>query len=215
MTYLDNDPLKILIMAFALLFTIISHELGHGIVAYWMGDDTAKRAGRLSLNPIKHIDPIGALCMFLFKFGWAKPVPINNDNFKHKKVGLFLVSVAGIFVNLLTVLITMILVMSFAGKVASDEYLSYAASIFIGYGISLASFNLIPVPPLDGSKILMSLLPDRVTDRLLRFDRLAFFVLILLVYTRILDPVIDTLTGFFYENIFILAKSIANILGVI
>lgn len=215
MTYLDKDPIKIIIMAFALLFTIISHELGHGLVAYWMGDDTAKKAGRLSLNPIKHIDPIGVFCMFLFKFGWAKPVPINNDKFRYKKVGLFLVSIAGIFVNLLTVLITMILVMTFAGKVNNNEYLSYAATIFIGYGISLASFNLIPVPPLDGSKILMSLLPNRITNRLLRFDRYAFFILILLIYTHTLDPVIDSLTGFFYENTFLLAKSIANILGVI
>lgn len=148
-----------------LIVSIIAHEVAHGIAALWQGDPTAKNAGRLTLNPIAHIDPIGSivvplLCAVLspgFMFGWAKPVPINPYNFRSQRWGEALVSFAGPLTNIIIALIFTGLIRFFT---FGPAFVTFALSAIV-INIVLAIFNLIPIPPLDGSKILFSVLPQR------------------------------------------------------
>ena len=183
-----KDPLTFVLLAIPLLYSIIIHELAHGWVAYRMGDPTAKYAGRLTLNPIKHLDPIGTAMLFIFGFGWAKPVPVNFNHFHNTRLGLILVSSAGIIANMifafLAVLLLRLLAPSSSGSIG--QLLYYLAQI----NIMLASFNLIPIPPLDGSKILMGFLPERLQYTLSRLEPFGFFIIIGLLYLGALDPVI-------------------------
>ena len=142
---LTRDPLAFVLVAVPLLYSIILHELAHGWVAYRMGDPTAKGSGRLSLNPIKHLDPIGTLMLFLVGFGWARPVPVNLDNIPDRRKGLIFVSSAGITANILIAFIALLFsrmfLMSSTGIVAVLVY--YVVEI----NITLAALNLIPIPP--------------------------------------------------------------------
>lgn len=150
-----------IIIILVLLPTIVLHELAHGYVAYWMGDNTAKSMGRLSFNPIDHIDPLGAISLILFKFGWAKPVPINSYNFRNRHLGMFLVSIAGVTVNLILGLIFSFLYVKFSHV---NPIVSEILSLFIVYNVYFAVFNLIPVPPLDGSKVITAFFPGKFFD---------------------------------------------------
>jgi Zn-dependent protease len=183
-----KDPLTFVLLAIPLLYSIIIHELAHGWVAYRMGDPTAKYAGRLTLNPIKHLDPIGTAMLFIFGFGWAKPVPVNFNHFQNTRLGLILVSSAGIIANMifafLAVLLLRLLSPSSSGSIG--QLLYYLAQI----NIMLASFNLIPIPPLDGSKILMGFMPERFQYALSRLEPFGLFIIIGLLYLGALDPVI-------------------------
>jgi Zn-dependent protease len=186
---LINDPFTFILLAIPLLYSVILHELAHGWVAYRMGDSTAKRLGRLSLNPLRHLDPIGTLMLFLFGFGWAKPVPVNFSNLHDTRKGLMLVSSAGIITNMLLAFLAF-----FLYRLLSPEpggvfatLLFYLAQI----NIILASFNLIPIPPLDGSKILMGFAPAGLQYTLSRLEPYGFFIIIGLLYFGALDPLID------------------------
>ena len=183
-----KDPIGFLIIAIPLLYSIIFHELAHGWVAYRMGDPTAKSLGRLSLNPLKHLDPMGTLMLFIFGFGWAKPVPVNFNHLRDKRKGMILVSAAGIITNMLLAFSAFFLYRLFSLSPSSitAELLYYFARI----NIILAAFNLIPLPPLDGSKILMGFAPPSLQHFLFRFERYGFFIIIVLLYLGILDPVI-------------------------
>jgi Zn-dependent protease len=185
---LIQDPLTFLLLAIPLLYSIIIHELAHGWVASLMGDPTAKYMGRLTLNPLKHLDPIGTAMLFIFGFGWAKPVPVNLGMIPNARLGLILVSAAGIVANLLlaflAILLLRLLSPSPSGSIGLLFY--YLAQI----NIMLASFNLIPIPPLDGSKIVMGFLPERIGYLLARLEPYGFFVIIGLLYLGALDPVI-------------------------
>jgi Zn-dependent protease len=183
-----KDPFAFLLIAIPLLYSIIFHELAHGWVAYKMGDPTAKWLGRLSLNPIKHIDPIGTLMLFVFGFGWAKPVPVNFGNLRDARKGLIYVSAAGITANIILAFISLLLLRilrpSPFGVVSTVLY--YFAQI----NIMLASFNLIPVPPLDGSKILMGFVSRRFQYTLASIEPYGMFIIIGLLWLHILDPLI-------------------------
>jgi Zn-dependent protease len=185
---LINDPLTFILLAIPLLYSIIIHELAHGWVAYRMGDPTAKLLGRLSLNPLKHLDPIGTLMLFIFGFGWAKPVPVNFSNIHDTRKGLIFVSSAGIIANMIfafvAFLIFRLLSPTPAGVLAT--FLFYLAQI----NIILASFNLIPIPPLDGSKILMGFVSERFQYYLSLIEPYGLFIIIGLLYFRALDPLI-------------------------
>ena len=186
---LINDPVTFILLAIPLLYSVILHELAHGWVAYMMGDSTAKWQGRLSLNPLKHLDPVGTLMLFLFGFGWAKPVPVNFSNLHDTRKGLILVSSAGIITNMLLAFIAFFLYRFLSpepGGVLST-LLYYLAQI----NIILASFNMIPIPPLDGSKILMGFLPARLQYTLSRLEPYGFFIIIGLLYFGALNPLID------------------------
>ena len=183
-----KDPLGFILIAIPLLYSIIFHELAHGWVAYLMGDPTAKSLGRLSLNPLKHLDPIGTIMLFIFGFGWAKPVPVNFNQLRDRHKGMILVSAAGIITNMLLAFIALFLsrLLSLSPSSMPAVLIYYFAQI----NIILAAFNLIPLPPLDGSKILMGFAPPSVQDFLFRLERYGFFIIIALLYLGVLDPVI-------------------------
>jgi len=183
-----KDPLEFILIAIPLLYSIIFHELAHGWVAYLMGDSTAKSLGRLSLNPLKHLDPMGTIMLFIFGFGWAKPVPVNFNQLRDRHKGMILVSAAGIITNMLLAFSALFLnrLLSLPPSSMPAVLLYYFAQI----NIILAAFNLIPLPPLDGSKILMGFASPSVQNFLFRLDRYGFFIIIALLYLGVLDPVI-------------------------
>ena len=185
---LIQDPVTFVLLAIPLLYSIIIHELAHGWVAFRMGDMTAKWMGRLTLNPLKHLDPIGTVMLFLFGFGWAKPVPVNLDNIRHKRKGLILVSAAGITANIILAFVAILLyrLLSPSSSSPLGTMLYYLAQI----NIMLAAFNLIPIPPLDGSKILAGFLSEGAQYWLARLEPFGFFIIIGLLYLGALDPVI-------------------------
>jgi Zn-dependent protease len=176
-----QDPVTFLLLAIPLLYSIIIHELAHGWVAYRMGDPTAKYLGRLTLNPLKHLDPIGTAMLFIFGFGWAKPVPVDFTRLGHSRPGLILANMIFAFLAVL-----MLRLLSPAPSGSIGQLLYYLAQI----NIMLASFNLIPIPPLDGSKILMGFLPERLQYALSRLEPFGFFIIIGFLYLGVLDPVI-------------------------
>ena len=186
---LIKDPLEFIIIAIPLLYSIVFHELAHGWVAYLMGDPTAKSLGRLSLNPIKHLDIMGTIMLFVFGFGWAKPVPVNFGRLQDRRKGMILVSAAGIITNMLIAFIALFLnrLLSLSPSSTPGELLYYLAQI----NIMLAAFNLIPLPPLDGSKILMGFASSGVQNFFFRFERYGFFIIIALLYFGVLNPVIN------------------------
>ena len=168
----------------AVLFCLTVHETCHGLAALALGDPTAKRQHRLSLNPLRHIDWFGLLMMLVAGFGWARPVPVNPNYFKKPRQGMALTALAGPASNLLLALLLLIparLIYTYAhysvfNQTALD-FLTSTAALSIGLGL----FNLIPIPPLDGSKVLAVLLPERAYRWLMRYERFGIFALWLLV----------------------------------
>jgi Zn-dependent protease len=158
-----------------LLFAITIHEYAHGRVAYFLGDPTAKDAGRLTWNPLRHIDPLGAICLFVFRFGWAKPVPVDTRYFKNPRSGSFFVSISGPFVNLAMGLLTGLLFRYVLFP--SEVYITALVSMML-MNIGLGLFNLLPIPPLDGSHVLESFLPPSALQRYREMGRYAPMVLI-------------------------------------
>lgn len=189
----------------ALLIAIVCHEFAHGYVAYKLGDNTAKNRGRLTLNPLKHLDPIGFLLLFTLGFGWAKPVPINPLYFKDRKLGTILVSIAGPLTNFALAILTALLITLL--KINNDLILSFVLPIFL-YNIALGVFNLIPLPPLDGSKILASLLPNKYEYLFYKYERYLYIILIVLIMTDtinvILHPLIEVIFNFILNLVSIL-----------
>ncbi len=174
--------LNILIIVFCVLLSLSVHEMSHGLAAYAVGDETAKRSGRLSINPFHHLDPFGALCLFLFGFGWAKPVPVNPWNFKHKKLGMVFTSFAGPLSNLVMAFLACLGVVLLPGEGILGLFSTICYYLVI-YNIGLGLFNLIPIPPLDGSKIVGALLPQRLYFKFMEYERYGFIILIILINT--------------------------------
>ena len=162
------------------LICITLHELSHGLVAYRLGDDTAKRAGRLTLNPLKHLDPIGLLMMLTVHFGYAKPVPVNMYRFRNPKRGMAITALAGPASN---VIITL-------------TYIS------MGYAI----FNMLPIPPLDGSKVIFSLLDESSYRSLMRYERYGSLILLALVWSSVLGQPLSAAIRWCYAHLFPLAQ---------
>ncbi len=178
------------------LLCIMFHEVSHGYVALKLGDTTARDAGRLTFNPIKHIDIWGLLMMAIFRFGWAKPVPIDMRNFKHPVRDMAITAAAGPISNVILAFLALciraaaVYVYQRTGGVISDfliTFFEYTAVLSIG----LAVFNVIPIPPLDGSKVLNALLPQNVYYQILRYERYGFLIMMLVLWTGILDVPLD------------------------
>lgn len=199
--YMNAEILALSIVI--LLFSVIVHEVMHGLVALRFGDRTAENAGRLTLNPIPHIDPIGtillpALFIFLpmltgvhagFFIGWAKPVPVNPLNFSDIRRGELLVSLAGVGSNFALAVIGAILYHMFAQNPFLAEIFQFTVSI----NLTLAVFNLLPIPPLDGSKALLALLPYHLARSYERFSEYGFIVIIALMYFNILSLILGAI----------------------
>jgi len=188
LSLLFRNPAAFILLVPLLLYSVIAHEVAHGWVASLFGDNTAKRYGRLSLNPMSHLDPMGTLALFLVGFGWAKPVPVDYSRLSQSRRAIVSVSLAGVVTNILIATIAIFL-LNF--KVFHSNRL-FASILFITARINiiLGSFNLIPIPPLDGSRVLMEFLPVNAQYRLAKLEPYGFIIILVLLWTGILSPVI-------------------------
>ena len=194
-----------LLLTLPIVFLSLSvHETAHGYVAYKLGDPTARNLGRLTLNPIKHLDLFGTLCMVLFGFGWAKPVPINTRYFKKPKRDMALTGMAGPISNLLLavgfalVLKLVIYIFNFVPETAFTADLLYWTWVFLSLGVqlnvTLMVFNLLPIPPLDGSRLLFAFLPTKAYFKMMQYERYIYIVFLVLLAIGVLDTPISFLS---------------------
>ena len=173
-----------------LIIAMVIHEYAHARVAVALGDRTPLLMGRLTLNPAAHIDPVGLIMLFLVRFGWAKPVIIDPRNFKKPRRDDILVSLAGPFANLVTAflaLVALLVIKSTMGHLSVGVYQVF--QLIIIYNINFAIFNMIPLPPLDGSHVLVQLLPPKMAYAYARLERYSFLILIVLIMTPVLSTI--------------------------
>lgn len=187
----------------AVVLCLSVHETAHGLAAYCLGDRTAQREGRLSLNPLRHVDPVGLLLLFTSGFGWAKPVPVDPRYFRNPKRGMAVTALAGpvsnlILAFLLLLICKVIYIYNPSGAVWMTLFylLLYAAQLSIGLGL----FNLVPIPPLDGSKILAVFLPDQAYYTLMRYERYGMILLLVLSISDIGGDLISNAISAVYSG---------------
>lgn len=180
------------VVILASMLCIMFHEVSHGVVALKLGDPTAKNAGRLTFNPLRHIDLWGLLMMAVFKFGWAKAVPVDMRNFKHPVRDMAITAAAGPISNIILAFLALCVravvfyVYYQTGGPISEFLILFCEDVAI-LSVGLAVFNVIPIPPLDGSKVLNALLPRRIYYKILRYERYGFLVMMVVLYVGILD----------------------------
>lgn len=197
---LNGLGLKEILLRLPIIFIAITvHEYAHGYAALKMGDPTAKLSGRLSMNPLAHMDIVGALSMLIFGFGWAKPVPINPNNFKNHKKGTVIVSLAGPISNLFLAFLGSVLYGIFR-RIGFGNFSAQFSEIFYGLlaqlillNVCFGIFNLVPFPPLDGAKIVGAFLPYKTYFKIMQYERYAFPILIVLMYFGIFDKILGVL----------------------
>lgn len=187
--------LELVISVAASLLCITVHETCHGLAAWAMGDRTAKEQGRLSLNPLRHVDVMGLVMMALLRFGWARAVPVNPRNFRHPKLGMALTAMAGPLSNVLLMLLAMALRLVVLAFCPEWSYVISFLELTAILSAGLAVFNLLPIPPLDGSKILFAVLPGPWYGKLLRYERYGMLLLAVLLVLGVLDSPLNLLRG--------------------
>ncbi len=205
---IENYIREISLLIFPVLVAVVFHELAHGYVAYLCGDPTAKNAGRLTLNPLKHLDPIGTIVFLVTRMiGWAKPVPINPFYFKNYRRDLVFVSIAGPATNFLIAFVAGIVLKILYGVHVNNAFIYYKILLplaiilkfTVQINIALCFFNLLPIPPLDGSKILMAILPENLNRYYSYLEPFGFVIILILLFTNMLDkiliPLIYTFTN--------------------
>ena len=201
----------------AALIAITFHEMSHAYTAYLLGDPTAKSRGRLSLNPLSHLDPIGFICMVFFGFGWARPVPIDPRYFKKPKLGMAITALAGPVSNFLmgfaAILIYVFVTLSQPGRVlaAMAAFFRVFASLNVGLGV----FNLLPVPPLDGSKIMFLFLPNRAVAWFYRYEGYIRLGLLLCLYLGFMDGIIGWGQNMVYRFFINRSLDLASLVGLL
>ena len=181
-----NNITYYVLSALAVLIILTVHEFAHGYVAYKLGDDTPRNLGRLTLNPIKHIDPLGALCLVFFHIGWAKPVPINMRNLRKPRRDFAIIALAGPLVNILLAFVFAFVYLLTFASLRDREFVGFTLTLlqntlnfiylFHVINIGIALFNLIPIPPLDGSRLLTALLPPRAYYFIMKHERTIYYV---------------------------------------
>ena len=195
-TILSGDMTSIILSAFTLLIVLFVcfpvHECAHATVAKWLGDDTAERQGRVTLNPFAHLDILGTIGLILFGIGWAKPVPVQPyrcRKIRSQKAAMALTAAAGPISNILISLIFMIIwkILIVTGALVSIPYLSYIMNMVITTNLYLAVFNLLPIPPFDGSRIFLAFLPQKYYFSIMKYEQIIMLVILGLLWTGILD----------------------------
>lgn len=196
----SNNIQEILYSIPALLIALSFHEFAHAYVSYKLGDDTAKNMGRLTVNPFAHLDLIGTICLILLRFGWAKPVGINPNKFKNRRAGMLLTALAGPAMNLLLAIISgfayaaLYIFYGDTSSVTLSVFINIVYYIFV-YNAFLCVFNLIPLPPLDGSKVLASLFPLKWEYKFYQYEKYMYFALLILILTGMVSKIMSVLGG--------------------
>jgi Zn-dependent protease len=180
-----SNTLSFLFAIPATLLAICIHEFSHAYVSYLLGDRKIKEEGRMSLNPLKHLDPIGAFCLVVFHFGWARPVKVDASAYKHRKIGFFLVSAAGPLSNFLVAAIAVLAEVGLSLFMGASIHKGFFVYLFLYVAlvnIGMGVFNLIPVPPLDGSNMLFTILPSNLSKKIMLVSRYYPFLLFFVIY---------------------------------
>ncbi|MBR4933933.1 MAG: site-2 protease family protein [Clostridia bacterium] len=221
MSFLNTSLTELLIRIPVVLTALIVHEIAHGYMAYRLGDPTARNFGRLSMNPLKHLDPIGTLCMLLFKFGWAKPVPINARYFKNPRRDMALTALAGPVANFILgfIGVTLYFFSSLLITINVTDigfiynlkvvWLTFL-QVWIYLNVYLGVFNMIPVPPLDGSRIFLTFLPPKYYFGIMKYERYIMIGLLIALYLGVLGGVIgfvgDLVIDLMFKPFVLIAK---------
>ena len=203
----DFDMLDLIIKLFSRLFVVFCtmpiHEYAHALIATKLGDQTPRLAGRLTLNPMAHISPMGAIMIFLFGFGYAKPVSVNPRNFKDSKKGMALTAIAGPISNLIMGFIFIVLAVVYANLSHAETILYNAIFSFLLFAgtinVNLAVFNLLPIPPLDGSRILQLLIPAKYYYKFLEYERYIVIIVFILIATGVLSGPLSAISYFLID----------------
>lgn len=215
---LSMDLIVNLLARVFIIFCVLPfHEFAHAFVAQKFGDDTARLSGRLTINPLAHVDPFGALMIIIAGFGYAKPVPVNVGRFKRgkRKQQMALVALAGPVSNIIMAFISMIIFVGIHRLTNFSSDMAYYLYLFFFYAcsvnISLAVFNLIPIPPLDGSRILNAVLPDKYYYKLMQYERYIIMVVFVLIFTNVLDGPISVASSLIFNALNTVVEAIYNI----
>jgi Zn-dependent protease len=187
----------ILVSFVGIAVAISVHEFGHAFAAHLLGDDTAKIQGRMTLDPAKHIDPIGLITLLVFHFGWAKPVPVNPNNFRNYKLGNVLVSLAGAIGNILAAIVCV-----FVMKSAKLEAIQTISNVTLIYNVGFAAFNLLPIPPLDGWGIISTFIPYKYNELVYKYESMSSIIFLALIitgaYSFFVSPIINIIWKILY-----------------
>lgn len=205
--------MHILAVLIIIMVVLPFHELAHGFVAYKLGDDTAKRQGRLTFNPLHHVSPTGAVCLLLVGFGWAEPVPVNMFKLRHPKRDMALVALAGPAANIIAAIVgallsdlwTVLLLLKF-GDTMWYQAVKFFLEYYVSVNVGLAVFNLIPLPPLDGSKILGAFLSDELYEKQLMNEQKLSWILIVLIILGVVDKLLSVPTSLLESFVYLVAS---------